>query len=171
MKAKEEEYEQIEKTLNSLTKELERVKELNSKQLEEYRQGVDNIESQINQAKSFQITLNEECSSNQLLISRKEEEIDIIESQVKEDKIRIAEINYEIEDLDNEIEELMYTIKTENIKLEYEEQMLLNRNNLSELGQTFRSNQENDSSYQYSVTESVINNGAYKGRKHKMYSK
>ena len=64
---------------------------------------------------------------------------------------------------------MMDKIRTEQIRLEYEQQKEIARNNPSYLGNTFRSVQEFNLSYKNSVNESLLNNGRMKGSRGQSY--
>ena len=66
---------------------------------------------------------------------------------------------------------MMDKIRTEQIKLEYEQQKESARNNPSYLGQTFRSIKDYKASYRNSLGESLLNNGKLKGSKKSNYRK
>lgn len=150
----------------------ERQTELNKQQLENYRDNIANLESQTNSAKTLTITLKEENSSYELLITKKIEEITEIDQNIEECKKRIEDAEFQIDEINREINILARQVNIEKPQLEAAEEVARNKGNPSYFHGTIHSNVGvSIDKYTYSERESIYNNGVYKGSKVAGYSK
>lgn len=144
----------------------ERQTELNKQQLENYRDNIANLESQTNSAKTLTITLKEENSSYELLITKKIEEITEIDQNIEECKKRIEDAEFQIDEINREINILARQVNIEKPQLEAAEEVARNKGNPSYFHGTIHSNVGvSIDKYTYSERESIYNNGVYKGSK------
>lgn len=103
IKTSEERFEAVENDLKVATRQYERQKELNKQFLDSYTLSIESLEVQLNQAKALMINTKEDISSQNLLISKKDEEMKDIEADMETKKKRLVSIEYEIDECNKEI--------------------------------------------------------------------
>lgn len=131
LKDREEVFELVEGDFNSVSKEYERQKECNQKQIDSHKDNIAHLEAQVNDCNVLKIRLKEDINSNQLLINRKNEEIEEYNQKITDNKTKILETDDELVELNNKINHLCELISMERPKLEHAEAAAAYRQNQS----------------------------------------